>query len=188
MGIVILLLFLVLAAFLAALVYAVVAFARTGDLLRRVARIEIDIVRLTQGLKKLTAEQKAPSAQPTAPEVISPSVNEKPAREQTREERFASAQTPPPVPKILHGAEPPEKVPPEEETPAVEAPAEEPFVEERAAEPPVRFPGFHLNMAEKARELTKNLSFEMLAGTKGLLWAGVITLVVGIAFFLKYLY
>ncbi|HPK00658.1 MAG TPA: DUF2339 domain-containing protein, partial [Candidatus Hydrogenedentes bacterium] len=43
-------------------------------------------------------------------------------------------------------------------------------------------------LPENLRTLTGNLSWEMLAGTKGLLWAGVLFVIVGVALFLNYLY
>ncbi len=49
-------------------------------------------------------------------------------------------------------------------------------------------PAFSLELPEHLRGLTRNLSWEMLAGTKGLLWAGVIFVTVGVALFLNYLY
>ncbi|MGI6461362.1 MAG: DUF2339 domain-containing protein [Candidatus Hydrogenedentales bacterium] len=43
-------------------------------------------------------------------------------------------------------------------------------------------------LSEKLGKLTGTLSWEMLAGTKGLLWVGVLFVIVGVAHFLNYLY
>ncbi len=190
---IVLVLAMMLVAFVAAIVCGIVAFMRTGDLLWRVHRLETDIKGLAWRVNELTAGQGAPRTEPPpespAAEVFEPVPASGSLGEERPEERVLAAQAPPPIPMSVREAMPSEEAPPEAQIiGAEELTGEEPVSEEPAAQPQPEVPAFGLRTPITARDLTKNISLEMLAGTKGLLWAGVITLVVGIAFFLKYLY
>ncbi|HQM50807.1 MAG TPA: DUF2339 domain-containing protein [Candidatus Hydrogenedentes bacterium] len=178
------------AAFVAALVCGIVAFVRTGDVLQRIQRLEVEVRDLTRRISLAPAEAGRP--RPVhAPDTGPPeSAATEPSRTEPFEPGISLAQTPPPVPKSVREARPAEAAPlttersaPVELPRAVAAGPAQP-----SGAPPSEQPAFQLELPEKMRDLTRNLSWEMLAGTKGLLWAGVITLVVGVAFFLKYLY
>lgn len=145
-------------ALLAALLCGIFAFVRTGSILYRLNRLEAEL----HDLARRTGQRSTASRQePPVPA---------PANEPSPEDaaHTAGPETPPPIPRFIPDAG-------SARTPRPEAARQ-------------TAPAFHLELPENIRELTRNLSWEMLAGTKGLLWAGVIFVTVGVALFLNYLY
>ena len=168
---IVLVLILALAALLAGIVCGIVAFIRIGGILRRIAWLEAELRWQKTELKTLTRRLDQMSAEQPPPRPKSPPEEEP--------EKVTFPQTPPPVPKRVDAPRPVEERQPATVTGSTPRLSTEPTT---AASP------FNARLEEKVRDLTENLSWEMLAGTKGLLWAGVITLVVGVALFLKHLY